>query len=83
MFGDFVFLDFLLRDLFGCCFSTGGFLLVLVKKLRAFGVVVVGELGFAETGFQCMFAEIFLFLFLFFFSNGLVSYFVIWVLGTV
>ena len=52
-----------LRQLFRHFFSTGGLILVLVKKLCAFGVVVVGELGFAGTGFQCMFAEVFLFFF--------------------
>ena len=60
-----------LRQLFRHFFSTGGLILVLVKKLCAFGVVVVGEFGFAGTNFQCMFAEVFLF-FCFFFPHGLV-----------
>ena len=58
-----------LRQLFRHFFSTGGLILVLVKKLCAFGVVAVGEFGFAGTNFQCMFAEVFLF---FFFPHGLV-----------
>ncbi|GMN74414.1 hypothetical protein TIFTF001_055800 [Ficus carica] len=39
-------------DLIGGPLATGGFSPVLVKEFCAFGVVVVGQFGFAGNGFQ-------------------------------